>query len=59
MRTRLVTGVLLLAASVPLCGCIVEPDHDRDRGHDRVYVEGDHHEQDREHCDRDGDHCER
>ncbi len=61
MRTRMVTGVLLLAAGVPLCGCIIEPDHDRGPERDRVYVEGDHHDRDhdREHCDRDGDHCER
>lgn len=62
MRNMQAMGMLLLAASLPLSGCIIEPDHERDRGHDdRVYVEGgDHHDRDhdREHCDRDGDHCE-
>jgi hypothetical protein len=51
-------GILLLAASVPLSGCVIEPDHDHDRG----YVEGgDHHDHDHDHdrdCDRDHDRCD-
>ncbi|HWY25495.1 MAG TPA: hypothetical protein VNX47_11285 [Nevskia sp.] len=48
--------VMLLAATLPLSACVIEPDHDRD--HDRVYVDRDHHDDhDRDHCDRDG-HCE-
>lgn len=58
MNTRLGMGILLLAASVPLSGCVIEPDHDHDRG----YVEGgDHHDHDHDHdrdCDRDHDRCD-
>ena len=58
MNTRLVAGIIVLAASVPLSGCLIEPDHDHDR--DRGHVEGDHHDHDRDHCDRDHDeHCDR
>lgn len=60
MRTRRMIGVLSLAMSVPLCGCIFE-DNDRGRDHDHGYVEGgDHHDRDhdRDHCDHDRDHCD-